>query len=273
MIFDFGPVSEAIRVTAEYSNAVLVAVLPYFSDYAQKLELPIPHPIAIADVARLRIVPFLDKDRQPLGMSVQLRNGWSLSMTGGYTAAFSSPNSYYLLQNPDETPKFFGTVSMSKADAVKMARRAILRLGIPLEAGFAEQEPRVDGPQVAYDTNKIPRYLVQWCSPEIGIDSSGLRQHDPFPEVEVEVSTDAKRLEMLRLSLRVCQQSLSRHLIKVGIDPPVSPSNVEWPRINPEYARRLVPIVLDAIDDYGRRLHLAIPRPLTTNHVARFQNS
>jgi hypothetical protein len=33
--------SEWIRVTAEYSNAVLVAVMPYVSNVAQKLDLPV----------------------------------------------------------------------------------------------------------------------------------------------------------------------------------------------------------------------------------------
>ena len=39
---------------------------------------------------------------------------------------------------------------------------------------------------------------------------------------------------------------------------------------NPAYAWALVPIVLQAIDGYGQTLALPIPRPLTTNHVARF---
>jgi hypothetical protein len=40
--------------------------------------------------------------------------------------------------------------------------------------------------------------------------------------------------------------------------------------VNPEYARRLLPIVLRAVDDYGKTLSLPVPRPLTTNHVERF---
>jgi hypothetical protein len=51
MIVELGPAAhELIRVTSEYSNAVLVAVMPFVSGYAQKLELPVPHPIAITDV-------------------------------------------------------------------------------------------------------------------------------------------------------------------------------------------------------------------------------
>ena len=50
MILDLGGAQEIIRITADYSNAVLVAVLPYVSDFAQKLDLPVPHPITTAHV-------------------------------------------------------------------------------------------------------------------------------------------------------------------------------------------------------------------------------
>jgi hypothetical protein len=36
---------EYIRVTAEYSNAVLLATLPYVTDFSQKLDLPLPAPV------------------------------------------------------------------------------------------------------------------------------------------------------------------------------------------------------------------------------------
>jgi nitrogen fixation protein len=271
MMFDFGPAWQAIRVTADYSNAMLVAVLPCFSDYAHKLQLPPPHPIAIADVARFAIVPFLDNERQPMGTSVQLKNGWSLSMHGGYFAAFAGPKCYEVLQDPDQSAKFFGPIRMSKADAVGMARKTILNLGVPLDAVFAEQEPHVTGPPIAFDTNKIPRYYVEWYDPRNTVDTSGPQAGQMYsPSVDMEINADAKRVEMLHFSPYVCQQVLRRHLIKVGIDPPVSPNNVEWPAVNLEYARMLVPIVLRAIDSYGQVLKLPIPRPLTTNDVARF---
>jgi hypothetical protein len=53
--------------------------LPFFSDYAQKLELPVPHPIEARDVAQFGIVPILDADRQPLGVSMLLKQGWVLN--------------------------------------------------------------------------------------------------------------------------------------------------------------------------------------------------
>jgi hypothetical protein len=46
---------------------------------------------------------------------------------------------------------------------------------------------------------------------------------------------------------------------------------VVWPQINPQYARKLIPLVLDAVADYGQKLGLPVPRPLTTNQVARFK--
>ncbi len=47
MILELGQRFDAfewVRATAEYSNAVLVAVLPYVSNAVEKLDLPVPRP-------------------------------------------------------------------------------------------------------------------------------------------------------------------------------------------------------------------------------------
>jgi hypothetical protein len=49
------------------------------------------------------------------------------------------------------------------------------------------------------------------------------------------------------------------------------PATPVWPQINPQYARKLIPLVLDAVADYGQKLGLPVPQPLTTNSVARFK--
>jgi hypothetical protein len=58
MILELGwPPFEIVRVTAEYSNAVLVAVLPYISDIARKLDLPVPQPVTPECVTHCNIKP------------------------------------------------------------------------------------------------------------------------------------------------------------------------------------------------------------------------
>jgi len=127
MILELGAAAQQlIRVTAEYSNAVLVAVMPYFPDYAQKLQLPVPHPIEATDVAQFGVVAILDSQRQPLGTSVLLKDGWVLRMHGGYMVGFQGPECYQMVQDPDQIPKLYGRVRMSRAGAVEMARKTIL---------------------------------------------------------------------------------------------------------------------------------------------------
>jgi len=252
MILQLGLNSELIRVTAEYSNAVLVALLPYYSDFSAKLDLPVPHPITAQDVARCGVLPY-QKDGGIAGGSIMLKNGWSLGFQFGYVNGFESPHSYYGLQDPDEIPKFYGQVKVTTNEAIQLARKTLKKHGISLEDVFADQEPQITPPE-RIGTNIVPCYLIQWPDPRGGY-------------VKVEVNAEAKRVERLYM---LCA-NLMRPPPKVAVVPPkghgIFDSQIPPPP-NPEYARKLVPIMFRAIDEYGRKLSLPIPRPLTTNNVA-----
>lgn len=245
---------DLIQVTAQYSNAVLVALLPYFSDAAHKLDLPLPQPITAQQVVGCGVDPFRYPNGDLLGAGVKLQGGWRLHYSWGYVDRIQSPNSYFALQNPDEVPKFYGRVRMSKAEAVEMARKALRNLDIPLEAVFADQEPRITGP-IQDRTNTIPRYRIQWVTPGGGGTES----------VDIEINADAKRMERLLLHPNA---NLRRRPPGISVIPPAGRPR---PHANPAYAWQLLPIVLRAVDGYAKTLGLPIPTPLTTNHVARFQ--
>ena len=141
--------------------------------------------------------------RTPAGASVLLKGGWTLSMVDGYIVGFRSPQSYFALQDPDQTPRFFGRVRMSRNEAVEMARYTILKLGISLDSVFAEQEPRVTGPPPVGGTNIVPRYRVEWTNPRIGNDIADTSpQGAGHNDVDIEVNADAKRVEWLRFGLQ-----------------------------------------------------------------------
>lgn len=256
MILQLGSSMEFIRVTAEYSNAVLLAMLPYVSDFAQKLELPVPHPITVDDVVGCAVLPWRNKDGGIAGGAIRIKGGWRFGFSFGYANSFSSPNCYTGLQDPDQVPKYFGTVRMTTAEAVALARDSIKKLGIPLAHLFAEQDPRI--PQLeTVGTNVVPRYRIEW------IDPVGART------AEVEVNADAGRTE----TLSIRSPHLERPPPKVNVVPPRNNGFVPYrpPTINPAYAWKLMPIVLQAVDDYGAKLGLSVPRPLTTNHAVRFE--
>lgn len=246
MILQLGSTAEFIRVTSEYSNAVLVALMPYFSDFAQKLELPVPHPITTNDVVEAGILPWRGG-----GGGITLKGGWNFGYHFGYASTFTAPYSYFALQDPDKIPKYFGKVKMSKEEAVCLARDTVKKLGVSLESLFMEQEPHVKEP-VHFGTNTLPYYRIEWVNP-FG-----------SPSVNVDINANSKKVEQLALS----NKSLERPPPKIDVDAPLKPR--PFPPINSEYAQRLIPFVMRAIDEYGQKLFLPLPRPLTTSQVARF---
>jgi hypothetical protein len=244
MKLDLGATSRFIRVTSDYSNAVRTAVLPFFSDVAKKLELPVPQPIMQNDIAGFRVLPFRD-----LTTSMLLKNGWVFNFGFGYVQDFSSSNSYFNLQDPDQIPKYFGKVNMNQAEAAELARTALRRLNIPLEDVFADLEPDVK-PLVKIGTNTVPRYDVIWIDP-YGTKSA-----------EFEVNAEAKQIERMHLHSR----NLHRPSPALDKPPVLMPS--EWPVVTSEYARQLIPLIFQAIGAYVEKLSLPVVLPLTTNNVA-----
>ena len=85
--------------------------------------------------------------------------------------------------------------------------------------------------------------------------------------MDMEINGNARQVERIRLS----SKALERPLPKLKVAPQRDPSSPVWPRVNPEYARRLIPVVLRAVEDYAQKLKLPVPERLTTNHVARFK--
>jgi hypothetical protein len=253
VVFEFAQqAGNFIHVTALYSNAVLVALLPHFSDFAQKLDLPVTLPLKAESVVGFSPVPWLDKDGGIGGGGIVLKGGYRLSFQFGFVNWFEGPHSYYALQDPDQIPKFFGTTRMSRDETVKMARQILRKLGIPLELVFAEQEPEVTVP-VQVGTNTVPHYRIVW--------------KDIWPggrSVDIEIDAETRRLE----ALKILNLNLQRPSPKVAVVPPLR--NVPSNQVNPVYARKLLPIVLLAVDEYIRTLSLPVSAPLNTNLVERF---
>lgn len=254
MILQLGSATEFIRVTAEYSNAVLLAILPHFSNFVQKLDLPCS--ITPEHVINCGILPWRNKDGGIGGGGITVSGGWSFSFQFGYVNSFASPNSYYSKQDSFGISKYYGVVRMNEEEAVQLARNTLKKLGIPLESVFAEQMPRVTLPP-KIGTNVVPHYRVEWLDPRGG-----------FHTVDLDINAETRRVE----SLWMLNKSLERPPPKVSVVPPKENGFIPYqePQINPEYVRELIPIVFQAIDDYGEKLFLPVPRPLTTNCVARF---
>jgi len=256
MILDLGEVSKLVQATPEHSNAVMAVVLPCFSDAAKKLGLPVPQPITHADIDKIIFPPYPDRNltyRIP-SVSILLKNGWVFEYSFGFVHSIENLHSYAKLQDPNEIPRFYGEVKMTKDQAVKMARDSLAKLGIPLEDVFAEQEPRVTPPPHIDGTHMVPHFEIKWITPRAGEATS----------VDIHINANTKQIERIYIS----NKNIG-HPFK--INDVLNPAPLDWPSVNPEYARQLIPQMLKAIDEYGHTLSLPIPRPLTTNHVARIE--
>jgi hypothetical protein len=256
MVLDLGEVSKLVQVTPEYSNAVMSVVLPCFSDAAKKLNLPVPQPITYADIDKIIFPPFPVRNityRIP-SVSILLKNGWVFEYSFGFVHRIENLHSYAKLQDPDEIPRFYGEVKMTKDEAVKMARDTLAKLGIPLEDVFAEQEPRVTPPPHVDGTNIVPHYEIKWITPRAGEATS----------VDIHINAETKQIERIYISNKNLGHPLKINVVLI-------PAPLDWPSVNPEYARQLIPQMLKVIDEYGHTLSLPIPRSLTTNNVARIE--
>ncbi len=255
MIFHYA--AEYVQVTAAYSNAVLLAILPHVSDFAKNLSLDIPSPLGAAQVERF--TP--EMRRGCIGGSVILTNGVLLGFQEGHAFLYQSPHAFFGLQDPEQIPNFYGTLRMTKRDAIELARRKIKLAGYSLEDVLADLEPNVELAE-GLGTNVVPRYRITWLDPRGGTAT------------EVEVDGDRKEVESLRFSGRV---TLHKPAPKVAVEPgelspghPFRGMNDIGKDLNPEYAWKLVPFVMRSIEDWTRKLSFGFPLPLTTNQVRRF---
>jgi hypothetical protein len=251
MILELGG-NAFIQVTAQYSNAVLVAVLPYFTDVAKKLDLPVPIPITQADIEGADI---WSGPGAP-GASIRLKNNWSFQFLQGYVCIVQSAHdkAFY------DGELTYGAIKITADDAVKTARDTLRKLGIAPEDVFSDFEPKVTPPNQV-GTNVTYPYQVEW------FDQLGSRT--------VDMKIDPHTGKMDRLDLH--HFNLVRPPPKVGVVPPPEDpahdpfSSLIPPHTSPEYAWKLIPIMLKAIDEYGKKLSLPVPRPLTTNHLTKIE--
>jgi hypothetical protein len=154
---------EILQVTAQYSNAVLVAVMPYVAEFAKKLELPVPQPVTIGQVAEFKCSPRGDL----FGGRVILTNGYEFAFLHGHIEMYRNPRSYCELQDPDLVPKFFGPVKLKEKDAIRVAHDAIKKLGYTDAMLDADRPPRVTLP-ARVGKEYVARYRVWWGTPRGG---------------------------------------------------------------------------------------------------------
>ncbi len=109
-----GGVGNWIDVTLQYSNAVMVAIMPVANDFARKLDLPVPQPIEAKHVQRGFIHPH---ERSKIG-EIILRDGSVIAVEEGHVSAYLGTNVFWNLQDPHKIPRFYGSVNMTTNEMI-----------------------------------------------------------------------------------------------------------------------------------------------------------
>jgi hypothetical protein len=256
---------ELVQVSAQYSNAVLLAVLPHVTDFSQKLDLPIITPITAAQVREFKCDPRAGQT----GGAIVLTNGSIFAFLEGRVCVFRSAKSYYSLQEPELVPQFYGPVKLKEQEALQIARSTIGKLGYQNVVFNADSAPLVTPPERA-GTNYIPRYLFRW------LDPNWLKPKETesiFPSLlEVEVNASSGQVEMWITTSR----DTRRPSPKVDVVPPLLhprtselqlTGGVPTSPTNDAYARAFLKVILPQLSCFITNVGLNIPTPITPNQV------
>ncbi len=252
---------EFVQVTAQYSNAVLVALMPYVSDFSKNLELPIPTPITTNQVLQFRCSPRLDL----MGGNIVLTNGYEFSFVHGRVGLYRSPKCYFFLQDPDRIPEFYGRVKISEAEALQIAHQAIKKLGYTDAMLNANSVPEITRP-IRVGTNVVPRYRIKWRYP------NELFQESLRSSIDFEINATTKQVEMMYLG----NTNTWRSNPEVSVQPTViqkglqsQPSGVGrkvFP-VSQAYSNAFLVAILPQLSEYVKKAGFAVPLPITTDQV------
>ncbi|HEY5297554.1 MAG TPA: hypothetical protein VIK59_06495, partial [Verrucomicrobiae bacterium] len=118
---------QLIHMTATYSNAMLVALLPHFSECAKQLDLPIAQPVTADQVAHFSPSPYKDS----IGGAIWLTNHDWFVFNNGFVRGFRSPDDWFTMADEywDHLERYVGKDNMTTNEAIELARNSFRKLG------------------------------------------------------------------------------------------------------------------------------------------------
>lgn len=215
---------DLIHITAAYSNAVLVAVLPHISEFAAKLDLPVQLPITTNQVRRSNPSPYkgfiadgiLLTNRYTFGFHWQGYDG-----ARGCVESFRAPTNFFFEQEFQDLSKYVGEDHMTTKEAIAMARDTLSKLGYKPELTHSCTKRR--SWKVPFDirTAHVPYCSVTWtwATTEYMTDRN---------EVRIEINMDLKKVVGISLLFSPTNQV------------PTTPIKVEVvPELESDYQKRM----------------------------------
>lgn len=215
-----------------------------------RLDLSVPQPIPPAHVLKFNCDPRQDQ----IGGWLVLKNGFEFWFENGHVRGFTSPTSYAVLQDPALIPNYYGTPRIDRAEALRLARGSLRRLGYDLKPLYADLDPQTVIEPERIGTNVVPYYRFEWEHP--------LHQ---TTGVEVEVNAATKIVERLKL----WNDSLWRAPPKISVAPP----KPRRPPVESARSNGMVRAALDDFSKFAKRMELPVPSPLKMEYVERVEFS
>jgi hypothetical protein len=195
------PLTQLIHITAAYSNAVLVAVLPHVNDYAKKLDLPIPLPITQSEVAKFNVghlQGFVEG-------SLWLTNHYQFFFGDGYVVWFKVfTNNPWLSDDPaNEWPSYVGKINMTTNDAVAFARGELVKLGYDPAILHCDREPTSFEGGCNLNYGPFPYCQIEWRNEPLTIED---KTNAAYVTVQINMK-DKSLLGLSVISPRVWKQN------------------------------------------------------------------
>ena len=199
---------QLIHMTATYSNAMLVAILPHISDSVKQLDLQIAQPIIIAQVDRFNPSPYRDN----VGCGLWLTNRYWFCFENGYVSGFRSPDDWFTIQDFENVERFAGKESMTTNDAIELARSSFGKLGNKLNDFQMNVQPtRLEGPIDSKKIGHVPYCRVVWESPEANTREESAHSY------KIQFDIDMQRKLVVGMSLS--STNFWRPDPKIGVEP------------------------------------------------------
>jgi hypothetical protein len=268
-----------IHITVAYSNAVLVAVLPHISNFAEKLDLPIPTPIAAGQVARCNISPW----EENVGCGVRLTNGYFFSFAMGAVQSFRSPINWFYNTNDDWSDaeyfkRYQGKDNMTTNEVIELARNSFEKLGYtPDDFNIRNSPTRIEGPFNSRRFGHLPYCRIEWDSPESKIRNLLRMDYS----IQFDVDMQNKQIVGMNLSGRQFWQSNP----KIAVIPDLETNyqsageigrlaammnHEPYAKMTPAYSNETLTATLPHVTDFVSRLDLPVAKPVTGNQVLLF---
>lgn len=219
-----------VHITPTYSNALLKAVLPHISDFAQKLDLPLDQSLTEKQVLSFRPSQIRDE----VAGSIELTNHfWFEFDKAGYVSSFRSPDNYFFAENSNEKyppsrsmsfvpskdlfaknakiRQFAGKTRMTTNSIISLATETLKKLGF--ESLISTNcTPTLEGPYTLPGEIHLPYCRVAW-EPEKSTDA------DHGNALHVEINTRERKVIGFYLQLSDENEEKMASPLKIDLEP------------------------------------------------------